>query len=83
MARDELGDADLALEYFQKAVEARSDSIEALTALEAIYEQRKDWQSLHDVLQRHIEALDGEEERKPLRFRRGCLPAAWRTRMPQ
>lgn len=73
LARDALVDSDLALEYFGRALEAQADLMEAYEALEAIHEERKDWPELHRTLERHIEALDAEEDRRPLLFRRAEL----------
>lgn len=73
LARHRLADRDLAREYYQRVLELRADHREALVALESLYEEAGDARSLLDVLERRVEAAEGDDERKQLLFRRARL----------
>lgn len=74
-ARRELSNRDLAREYYQKALELRSDERRALTALEALYDESGDATSLLDILERRVDVAESDEERKSLMFRQAELLA--------
>jgi golgin subfamily B member 1 len=73
MAKDELGDRELAKTYYRKALELRSDDRRALMALEGLYEQGGAAASLLEILERRGEAAESDAERKTLMFRRAKL----------
>lgn len=52
-----LGNVDAAVEHYRTALNLDSKDIDALSALERVYETREDWPSLVEVLERKIEAL--------------------------
>jgi golgin subfamily B member 1 len=69
LAREEVRDLPLAVEYYQKALEASPDELRALTALEQIYAEKGDDQALLGVLGRRAELADTDAERVELLFR--------------
>ena len=73
LARHQLADRDLAREYYKKALELRADDKHALSALESLYEETGDAQSLLGILERRVEVADSDEQRKQLLFRRARL----------
>ena len=73
VARSRLGDVPLARQYYARALELRGDDPRALEALESLYEETGDHQSLLDVLRRRAEAAVGEGERKRLLFKEARL----------
>lgn len=75
LARHRLADRELARQYYQKALELRSDDRGALAALESLYDETGDARSLLDVLERRIEVAEDEDERKLLMYRRARLLA--------
>lgn len=75
MARDELSDVSVALQYFERALEQRPDERVALAALESLHEQRGDFRRLLDVVARRVEVAADDQERKQLLFRQATLLA--------
>ena len=75
LARERLQDRELAREYYQKALDLRNDDRTALVALESLYEEAGDAQSLLDILERRVDAAESDEEKKDLLFRRAKLLA--------
>ncbi len=73
LARDELKDRELAREYYEKALELRLDAVAPMRALEAIYEQTGDMQSLLAILERRADAAESQSERVELMLRRADL----------
>ncbi|HEY3495662.1 MAG TPA: tetratricopeptide repeat protein, partial [Polyangiaceae bacterium] len=73
LARQKLGDRELARKYYTKALEGRADEPHALAALESLYEESGDPQRLLDVLERRAEVAPTEDERKRLLYRRAAL----------
>jgi golgin subfamily B member 1 len=73
LAREKLGDRELAREYYTKALETRADEPHALAALESLYEETGDATRLLDVLERRAEVAQTDEERKRLLYRRATL----------
>jgi tetratricopeptide (TPR) repeat protein len=73
LARDHLGDRELAREYFEKALELRIDAPGPMQALEAIYEQSGDMASLLGILERRADVASSEAERRSLMLRRAEL----------
>lgn len=75
LARNQLGDRELAREYYTKALELQSDDRTALVALESLYEEAGDGPRLLEILERRVEAAESDTERKELLFRRARLLA--------
>ncbi len=75
LARHQLADRELAREYYKKALEQRADDKKALGALESLYEETGDAQSLLEILERRVEVAESDDERKQLLFRRARLLA--------
>jgi tetratricopeptide (TPR) repeat protein len=75
LARHKLADRELAREYYRKALELRSDDRTALAALESLYEESGDANSLLEILERRVEVAERDDERKQLMFRRARLLA--------
>jgi tetratricopeptide (TPR) repeat protein len=73
LARGKLVDADLAREYYVKALELRADERRALTALESLYEEKHDAPALLDILKRRAEAAVNDEERKAVLYKQARL----------
>ncbi|HEY3235290.1 MAG TPA: tetratricopeptide repeat protein, partial [Polyangiaceae bacterium] len=73
LARGQLNDRKLAQEYYQKALELRPDDRRSLRALESLYDEAGDAQSLLGILERRVEAAESDAERKELLFRRARL----------
>ncbi|MEB2314045.1 MAG: tetratricopeptide repeat protein [Sorangiineae bacterium] len=75
VARRKLADPQLAREYYQKALELRSDDATALLALEALYEEAGDAQHLLEILERRADLSEDDGEKRQLLFRRARLLA--------
>jgi tetratricopeptide (TPR) repeat protein len=73
LARTQLRDRDLALEYYRKALEIRPDDRQALEALAALYEELGDPAPLLEILKRRTEAAEGDDERRALLFQQASL----------
>ncbi|MCC6215752.1 MAG: tetratricopeptide repeat protein [Polyangiaceae bacterium] len=83
LAREELGDRERAREWYEKALELRSDDPRALVALERIHEEAGDPERLLAILERRTDAAETDAEKKALMYRRGALlagPLASRSR---
>ena len=75
LARHQLADRELSREYYKKALELRGDDRKALMALESLYEESGDAQSLLEILERRVDVAESDDERKQLMFRRARLLA--------
>ncbi|MCE7890335.1 MAG: hypothetical protein DYH12_11650 [Sorangiineae bacterium PRO1] len=73
LARQKLGDKKLAREYYEKALELRSEDRHALSSLESLYEEQGDSQSLLGIFERRIENAESDDERKTLLYRKAKL----------
>jgi tetratricopeptide (TPR) repeat protein len=73
IARSPLGDTALAKEYYAKALDLRGDERRALVALESLYEETGDHQTLLDIVKRRADAAESEAERKQLLFKQARL----------
>ena len=69
LARNKLGDRDLARTYYKKALELRADDRRALLALESLYEEAGDGPALLEILKRRVDAAESDDEKKQLLFR--------------
>jgi tetratricopeptide (TPR) repeat protein len=75
LARHKLADRELAREYYRKALDLRAEDRTALVALESLYEESGDAQSLLEILERRVDVSDSADEKKQLMFRRARLLA--------
>lgn len=73
LGRDELDDRELALTYFNKALEIQPDSDTALAALERLHADAKEHKQLLHVLERRAEVATSDSARKELLLWRGRL----------
>ncbi len=73
LALEQLHDSDLALEYFQRAVELRSDSDESLAALETLYREKARFEDLLTVLERRTDLAATSDVATALLFKRAAL----------
>jgi tetratricopeptide (TPR) repeat protein len=73
LARDELADRELALQFFNRALEVESDSDAALAALEKLYAEADDTEKLLGVLERRAEISPDDYGRKRLLLWRAQL----------
>ncbi len=73
LARDQLADQPLALEFYRKALEIRRDDRRALEALASLYEELGDAAPLLEVLKRRTESTDSDDERRALLFKQARL----------
>jgi tetratricopeptide (TPR) repeat protein len=69
LARGELGQRDTAITKYREALEAKTDDRRAMQALEELYTEAGDFQSLHDVLRQRAEVTDDDAEKEKLLFR--------------
>ncbi|MBM4361173.1 MAG: hypothetical protein FJ104_00715, partial [Deltaproteobacteria bacterium] len=76
LARDALSDRSLARQWFEKALELRSDDAAVLLALEALYEGLGDGAALLRVLEQRTELAAEDSDRKALLYRRARILAA-------
>ena len=73
LGRTKLGDKELAIAEYKKALEARADDRRALVALEELYEQNEDAPNLLEILKQRVEHAQNDEEKKQLLFREAAL----------
>ncbi len=72
-ARSRLGDSALARRYYARALDLRSDDRRALTALESLYEETRDYAALLDVIKRRADVAENDAARKQLLFKEARL----------
>ncbi|MFO0572016.1 MAG: hypothetical protein U0263_40710, partial [Polyangiaceae bacterium] len=73
LARHKLGEQKLAREYYEKALELRAEDRRALVALESLYDEAGDAQSLLGILERRVDGAEDDAERKTLLSRKAKL----------
>ncbi|MEZ4226752.1 MAG: tetratricopeptide repeat protein [Polyangiaceae bacterium] len=73
LAADRLGKAEEAVEGWKRVLDLRGEDPEALWALAGLYEARGEWAELTDVLERHFDIADSDEERVNILTRRARL----------
>jgi len=74
----QLGDADKAIDAYQRALEIDPDDLPALGHLDGLYAETEQWRDLLQVLERQAELVDDDDQRIELRFRVGEL---WRRHL--
>ncbi|MES1178847.1 MAG: tetratricopeptide repeat protein [Myxococcales bacterium] len=73
LAAERLGNVDGAVEGWKRVLDLRGEDPEALGALAGLYEQQSKWAELTDVLERHFDIAETDEERVNVLTRRARL----------
>lgn len=73
LSSDRLGKIDEAIEGWKRVLDLRGEDPEALWALADLYQHRGQWAELADVLERHFDIADSDEERVNILTRRARL----------
>ncbi|HLV65769.1 MAG TPA: tetratricopeptide repeat protein, partial [Polyangiaceae bacterium] len=73
LAADRLGNIEGAIEGWKRVLDLRGEDREALAALAGLYEQKGKWAELTDVLERHFDIAESDEERVNILTRRARL----------
>ncbi len=63
LAADHLGNVDGAIEGWKRVLDLRGEDPEALRALAHLYEKQGQWSELTDVLERHFDIADTDDDR--------------------
>lgn len=73
IAAERLGNVDEAIAGWKRVLDLRGEDAEALWALADLYQQQGQWAELTDVLERHFDIADSDEERVSILTRRARL----------
>ncbi|HEY2732361.1 MAG TPA: tetratricopeptide repeat protein, partial [Polyangiales bacterium] len=73
LAADRLGNVEGAIEGWKRVLDLRGEDPEALGALAGLYEQQGKWAELTDVLERHFDIAESDEDRVNVLTRRARL----------
>jgi tetratricopeptide (TPR) repeat protein len=73
LAADRLGNVNESIEGWKRVLDLRGEDPEALWALADLYERQGRWAELTDVLERHFDIADSDEERVNILTRRANL----------
>ncbi|MCA9595363.1 MAG: tetratricopeptide repeat protein [Myxococcales bacterium] len=73
LASERLGKTEEAVEGWKRVLDLRGEDPEALWALAGLYESQGQWAELTDVLERHFDIADSDEERVNILTRRARL----------
>ena len=73
LAAERLGNVDGAIEGWKRVLDLRGEDPEALGALAGLYEQQSKWAELTDVLERHFDIAESDEDRVNVLTRRARL----------
>ena len=73
LAADRLGKVDEAIEGWKRVLDLRGEDAEALWALADLYQRQSHWAELTDVLERHFDIADSDEDRVNILTRRARL----------
>lgn len=73
LASDRLGKLEEAIEGWKRVLDLRGEDPEALWALAGLYEQQGKWAELTDMLERHFDIAESDEERVNILTRRARL----------
>ncbi len=63
LAADHLGKIDESIDGWKRVLDLRGEDPEALRALAFLYESQEQWSELTDVLERHFDIADSDEDR--------------------
>jgi len=73
LAAERLGNVEGAIEGWKRVLDLRGEDPEALGALAGLYEQQGKWAELTDVLERHFDIAESDEDRVNVLTRRARL----------
>ncbi|MBN1609972.1 MAG: tetratricopeptide repeat protein [Polyangiaceae bacterium] len=73
LAADRLGRVDDAIEGWKRVLDLRGEDAEALWALADLYQRQEHWAELTDVLERHFDIAENDEDRVGILTRRARL----------
>ncbi len=73
VASDRLGNVEQAIEGWKRVLDLRGEDPEALFALSNLYEKQEQWAELSDVLERHFDIAESDEDRVNALTRRARL----------
>jgi tetratricopeptide (TPR) repeat protein len=73
LASDRLGKIDEAIDGWKRVLDLRGEDPEALWALAGLYDKQSKWAELADVLERHFDIADSDEDRVNVLTRRARL----------
>jgi tetratricopeptide (TPR) repeat protein len=73
VSSDRLGNVEEAIEGWKRVLDLRGEDPEALFALSELYQRQGRWAELTDVLERHFDIADTDEERVSVLSRRAQL----------
>jgi tetratricopeptide (TPR) repeat protein len=73
LSADRLGNIPAAIEGWKRVLDLRGEDPEALRALAGLYERQSAWAELTDVLERHFDIAEGDEDRVAVLVRRARL----------
>ncbi|MEO6598472.1 MAG: hypothetical protein ABIQ16_01275, partial [Polyangiaceae bacterium] len=73
LSAERLGNVEGAIEGWKRVLDLRGEDPEALGALAGLYEQQSKWAELTDVLERHFDIAESDEERVNVLTRRARL----------
>ncbi len=73
VAAERLGNVEGAIEGWKRVLDLRGEDPEALGALAGLYEQQAKWAELTDVLERHFDIAESDEDRVQILIRRARL----------
>jgi tetratricopeptide (TPR) repeat protein len=73
LAAERLGNVEGAIEGWKRVLDLRGEDPEALGALAGLYEQQDKWAELADVLERHFDIAQGDDDRVLVLTRRARL----------
>jgi tetratricopeptide (TPR) repeat protein len=73
LARTKLEDKPLAIEWYKKALEAKTDDRRAMISLEELYAEANDAPNLLEILRQRVDNSENDDEKKKLLFRQAEL----------
>jgi tetratricopeptide (TPR) repeat protein len=73
LAAERLGNVEGAIDGWKRVLDLRGEDPEALHALAGLYEQQSRWAELTDVLERHFDIAESDEDRVAVLVRRARL----------
>ena len=73
LARVELQNQELAVEYYLKALEVEPNDASSLESLESLYQARSEWAALIEIIARRAEAAESDPEKFALLVKQAVL----------